>query len=205
MLEAVGVPSPERRYTDPPCLLSGGMRQRVMIAVALCCGPDLLVADEPTTALDVTIQAQILQLLQDMQDRMRMGVLFITHDLGVVARIADEVAVMYAGRIVESAPVRDFFREPRHPYSLGLLDSVPARLTGAEKREQPLKTIPGGVPDLANLPAGCHFHERCSYVQDPCRRESPPLLRISDPGEPERCTACWRHRELAAGPRTGKP
>jgi len=205
VLTAVGFPSPERRYGDPPCLLSGGMRQRVMIAVALCCRPDLLIADEPTTALDVTIQAQILQLMRDLQDRMHMGMLFITHDLGVVARIADEVAVMYAGRIVETAPVMEFFREPRHPYSLGLLRSVPARLTGGRKGEGPLATIPGGVPDLANLPVGCRFHERCAWVAERCRRESPALQRISDPGAPERFAACWRHRELAGGREAGRP
>ncbi len=197
MLEAVGFPSPEKRYADPPCLLSGGLRQRVMIAMALCCRPDLLIADEPTTALDVTIQAQILQLMQDFQKKMDMGILFITHDLGVVAQIAEEVAVMYAGRIVETAPVAGFFREPRHPYSLGLLRSVPGPLAGRSREDRPLEAIPGGVPDLTDLPDGCRFHERCGWALEHCRRESPPLILIPDPGGLDRRSACWRHDELA--------
>jgi oligopeptide/dipeptide ABC transporter ATP-binding protein len=179
------------------------MRQRVMIAMALCCRPDLLIADEPTTALDVTIQAQILQLMRDLQDRMHMGILFITHDLGVVAQIAEEVAVMYAGRIMETAPAADFFREPRHPYSRGLLRSVPGSLAGRKKADRPLETIPGGVPDLANLPDGCRFNERCGWAVDRCRAEPPPLLHISDPGRPDRSSACWRHGELAGNGEKG--
>jgi oligopeptide/dipeptide ABC transporter ATP-binding protein len=203
-LDAVGFPSPDKRYEDPPCLLSGGMSQRVMIAMALSCNPELLIADEPTTALDVTIQAQILELMSDLQQKMGMGILFITHDLGVVARIADEVAVMYAGRIVETAHVNDFFREPRHPYSLGLLRSVPRPLGDREKADRPMETLPGGVPDLTRLPQGCRFQERCAWVVDRCRREEPPLLEISEPGTLKRSSACWRHEEMPSARERGE-
>jgi len=203
-LASVGFPSPREHYGDPPCLLSGGMRQRVMIAMALCCHPDLLIADEPTTALDVTIQAQILRLMRSLQESMEMGILFVTHDLGVVAQVADDVAVMYAGRIVETAPAACFFREPRHPYSLGLLRAVPRPLAGRPRAERPLVSIPGGVPDLARPPDGCRFHPRCGWAEERCRHEPPPLLRIPAPGGgPERGSACWRHAELAGAPAGG--
>jgi len=205
MLADVGFPSPERRYGDPPCLLSGGMRQRVMIAMALCCEPDLLIADEPTTALDVTIQAQILRLMAGLQERMGMGILFITHDLGVVAEIADEVAVMYAGRVVETGPVEALFREPRHPYTIGLLRSIPGPAAAAAATgKRRLPAIPGGVPDLANLPVGCRFQERCAWVIARCRAEDPPLLPVPDPTGARRGSACWRHHELA-GSAGGNP
>ncbi len=197
MLTAVGFPSPEKRYNDPPCLLSGGMRQRVMISMALCCRPELLIADEPTTALDVTIQAQILRLMADLQKKMGMGILFITHDLGVVAQIADEVAVMYAGRVMETAPVLDLFRKPRHPYTMGLMRSIPGPMNSREKGERTLETIPGSVPDLAMLPPGCRFHERCTWAAERCRREEPPLLTFSGTHEAKRGSACWRHEELS--------
>jgi peptide/nickel transport system ATP-binding protein len=173
LFRLVGIPSPEERVESYPHQMSGGMRQRVMIAMALACGPDLLIADEPTTALDVTIQAQILELLARLQEELGMSILLITHDLGVVAESCEDVVVMYAGRIVEQAPVKQLFAHPRHPYTAGLLASVPA-FHGAE-RHQRLKEIPGIVPALTELPAGCKFQERCAYVQPKCRETEPPL------------------------------
>lgn len=163
LLELVGIPSPKERIGDYPHQLSGGMRQRVMIAMALACDPQMLIADEPTTALDVTVQAQILDLLRGLQERLKMGILFITHDLGIVAEFAERVAVMYAGRIVEESSVSELFRAPAHPYSRGLLASVPARVLAAAGGNPPrrLPTIEGIVPSLAELPTGCRFRDRC--------------------------------------------
>jgi len=176
MLEQVGIPGAAQRVHEYPHQFSGGMRQRVMIAMALSCGPDLLIADEPTTALDVTIQAQILELLRELQrgdeSRKQMGIIFITHDLGVMANICNRVVVMYGGRIVEEAPVDELFARPRHPYTLGLLRSRP-RLDAA--RDERLEPIPGQPPDLTNLPSGCAFHPRCKFAQDICKTQRPEL------------------------------
>ncbi len=185
-LAMVGIPNPARRMKEYPHQLSGGMRQRVMIAMALACGPDLLIADEPTTALDVSIQAQILNLIFDLKKRLGTGVLFITHDLGVVAQIADRVAVMYAGQIVEHATVETLFEHPRHPYTEGLLGTIPT-LEGTQER---LQAIEGTVPDIADLPSACRFHPRCPHRMDICTRE--------DPGVYERDGAtvrCWLYEE----------
>jgi oligopeptide/dipeptide ABC transporter ATP-binding protein len=166
LLDLVGIPSPSERIRDFPHQLSGGMRQRVMIAMALSCNPKLLIADEPTTALDVTVQAQILDLLSQLQERLGMSILFITHDLGIVAEFAERVAVMYAGRIVEQCTVHDLFRSPAHPYTQGLLASIPARVLAQKDGEVPrrLPTIEGVVPSLTNLPSGCRFRDRCSRL-----------------------------------------
>jgi oligopeptide/dipeptide ABC transporter ATP-binding protein len=164
MMHLVGIPAPEQRVDEYPHQLSGGMRQRVMIAIALSCNPDVLIADEPTTALDVTIQAQILELLARLQTEFHMAILLITHDLGVVAEVADRVAVMYAGQIVETATTRDLFAAPRHPYTRGLLRSIP-HLDGKQRR---LEVIPGRVPEATALPPGCRFHPRCSLAEPAC-------------------------------------
>jgi oligopeptide/dipeptide ABC transporter ATP-binding protein len=195
MLRRVGFPSPERTMRDYPGRLSGGMRQRAVIAMALCCRPGLLIADEPTTALDVTIQAQILGLMGDLKEQMGMSMLFISHDLGIVAQIADEVAIMYAGRIVEYAPAVLLYETPRHPYTAGLLRSLPAPRTDFSGRS-PLKAIPGRVPDLSRLPRGCRYQDRCEWVLDTCRREEPPLLWFDAAENLRRGSACWRHTEL---------
>jgi len=171
MLEHVGIPSPEQRVGEYPHQLSGGMRQRVMIAMALSCNPSILIADEPTTALDVTIQAQILDLLKKLQREMGMAIILITHDLGVIAETADNVAVMYAGRVVEQAPVNELFANPQHPYTIGLLESIPK----AHERKERLAVIPGTVPPPTAFPQGCAFHPRCPFIVDECRREIPPL------------------------------
>ena len=184
LLDRVGIPSPDRRARDYPHQLSGGMRQRVMIAMAVSCRPRVLIADEPTTALDVTIQAQILDLMRELQDDTGAALLMITHDLGVVAEIADDVAVMYAGRIVESGPVARIFDEPQHPYTLGLMGSMPA-IAGRQGR---LLTIPGAVPLPAAMPQGCRFASRCPFVQEACRAARPGL---SDMGAGQR-VACLR-------------
>jgi len=176
MLERVGIPAPEVRLSEYPHQLSGGMRQRVMIAIALACDPDLLIADEPTTALDVTIQAQILELIRQLQAESGMGMILITHDLGVIAEQTDEVVVMYAGRVAEQAPVKALFAHPRHPYTQGLLASIPHLETVRKSR---LPTIRGMVPTLADLPEGCRFHNRCPHADDQCRREQPALQRIA--------------------------
>jgi peptide/nickel transport system ATP-binding protein len=173
MLRKVGIPSPEERVDAFPHQLSGGMRQRVMIAMALACKPDLLIADEPTTALDVTIQAQILDLLKQLQRELGMSILLITHDLGVVAETCDEVIVMYAGRVVERAATEALFAAPRHPYTAGLLRSVPGGETGERLQE-----IPGMVPSLAELPPGCKFADRCPRVAERCRAEEPALVEL---------------------------
>jgi len=175
MLDRVRIPSPEVRIDSYPHQLSGGMRQRAMIAMALSCQPKLLIADEPTTALDVTIQAQVLRLLKEIQSEMEMAVMLITHDLGVVAEIADRVAVMYAGRIVETGPIEAIFGEMRHPYTKGLWESIPQL---KEKRRR-LNAITGQVPDPMNLPAGCKFHPRCYLMIDDCKKEEPPLYPVN--------------------------
>ncbi|HWD85452.1 MAG TPA: ABC transporter ATP-binding protein [Solirubrobacteraceae bacterium] len=175
LLELVGIPDPAARLDRYPHEFSGGMRQRVMIAMALLNEPKLLIADEPTTALDVTVQAQILTLLQDLQDRLGMAIVIITHDLGVVAEMADDIAVMYAGRIVERAPGRELFAHPQHPYTWGLLKSIP-RLDNP--RGEDLTPIPGRPPSLINRPSGCHFHPRCPYVRDEHRRVDPRMQSV---------------------------
>jgi peptide/nickel transport system ATP-binding protein/oligopeptide transport system ATP-binding protein len=184
MLRLVRIPSPQTRIDDYPHQLSGGMRQRVMIAMALACDPRVLIADEPTTALDVTIQAQILDLLRDLRDRTGTSIMLITHDLGVVAEIADRVAVMYAGRIVEEAPVKVLFGDPQHPYTLGLLASIPGLAGGGER----LAAIEGSVPSPYAVPDGCRFHPRCPFATDRCRQQPPPLADLSDGHR----VACWR-------------
>ena len=182
MLRLVGISSPESRLEEYPHQLSGGMRQRVMIAMALSCNPQVLIADEPTTALDVTIQAQILDLLRDLQQKVGMGLILITHDLGVVAEVADEVVVMYAGRVVEQGGVKEIFASPQMPYTRGLLNSIPTLSqdpTGKVKKSR-LEAIPGIVPNLLHLPRGCRFQERCSYVIEQCRQEEPSLRVIAE-------------------------
>ncbi|MDQ3459357.1 MAG: ABC transporter ATP-binding protein [Deinococcota bacterium] len=174
MLDLVGIPEPAKRVKNYPHQMSGGMRQRVMIAMALSCGPKLLIADEPTTALDVTIQAQILDLMRKLQREIGMSILFITHDLGVVAEIADRVVVMYAGRAVEEGDVNDIFAQPRMPYTMGLLNSIP-RVDKVAVHQLRLEAIPGNVPNPLYLPPGCAFHPRCKFVTDDCKQEIPPL------------------------------
>ena len=183
LLKMVGVPDAERCAASYPHQLSGGMRQRVMIAMAFACKPKLLIADEPTTALDVTIQAQILALIKQLKDEYGMSVLFITHDLGVVAEIAQRVAVMYSGRIVEEADTEALFREPLHPYTRGLLNCIPR----VDRREDSLNVITGQVPNPANFPSGCRFHPRCPDCMEQCRRESPELIDLGG-----RKVACHR-------------
>jgi peptide/nickel transport system ATP-binding protein len=180
----VRIPAPEQRFDEHPHKLSGGMRQRAMIAMALACKPQLLIADEPTTALDVTIQAQILELMNTLQQETGTAVILITHDLGVVAEVADEVAVMYAGRIVEQAPVQALFDQPQHPYTVGLLGSIP-RLDVQRER---LAAIEGQVPNPLRRPPGCQFADRCPFAIAKCRAEEPPLLEV---GAGHR-SACWR-------------
>lgn len=176
ILTKVRIPSAEKRINYYPHQLSGGMRQRAMIAIALCCEPKILIADEPTTALDVTIQAQILSLLKDIQRDMGMSIILITHDLGVVSEIADRLAVMYSGRIVEMAPIREIFDNPRHPYTKGLLESIPK----IEEEKKRLNVIPGQVPNPLDLPNGCKFNPRCFMAVEECKREEPPLIQIYD-------------------------
>ena len=185
MMQKVGIADPERRVDEYPHQMSGGMRQRVMIAMALCCDPKLLIADEPTTALDVTIQAQILELLRALQQKNNMSIMLITHDLGVVAENAHDVVVMYASRVAETAAAVALFENPLHPYTQGLLKSLP-RL-GAKKDR--LDVIPGSVPNPVNFPSGCKFHPRCPIGKDKpkCHNDEPPLLEVS----PGRCVACW--------------
>lgn len=187
MLDRVRIPSPEVRIDSYPHQLSGGMRQRAMIAMALSCRPKLLIADEPTTALDVTIQAQVLRLLKEIQREMGMAVMLITHDLGVVSEVADRVVVMYAGRVVESGPIEAIFGRMRHPYTKGLLESIP-RLEEKRKR---LNAIPGQVPNSLALPPGCKFHPRCPMAIEPCKREEPPLF----PVEENHLSRCIRWRD----------
>jgi peptide/nickel transport system ATP-binding protein len=182
MLRLVRISNPEKRIDDYPHKLSGGMRQRAMIAMALACGPKLLIADEPTTALDVTIQAQILDLMRGLRRDTDTAIILITHDLGVVAEMADDVAVMYAGQIVEHAPVAALFARPEHPYTVGLLGSIPKI---DEKRER-LPSIEGRVPDMTQPPAGCRFAARCPFVEPACRERDPPLVEVT-PGHYSRC------------------
>ncbi|WP_437650563.1 ABC transporter ATP-binding protein [Sorangium sp. So ce362] len=196
MLQAVGIPAAASRIDDYPHQLSGGMRQRVMIAMALLCDPDLLIADEPTTALDVTIQAQILDLIQERKEALGAAVLLITHDLGVVAKMADRVAVMYAGRIVEEGPVGAIFHAPRHPYTIGLSRSIP-RLDGA--RGDALVPIPGMPPSLARLPPGCPFHPRCAHAVAVCQEEAPLPRVVSGEGDRRALHVVRCHVEDVAG------
>jgi oligopeptide/dipeptide ABC transporter ATP-binding protein len=184
MIEKVGIPDPARRAGSYPHQLSGGQRQRAMIAMALACGPALLIADEPTTALDVTVQAQILDLMMQMQAELGMAVLFISHNLAVVSEVADDVAVMYAGRIVERAPADALFADPLHPYTRGLIDTVPRIGHGRQR----LPAIPGTVPDALRLPAGCRFSDRCPKADAGCRRAEPPLAERGD----GRAVACFK-------------
>ncbi|MGE5254990.1 MAG: ABC transporter ATP-binding protein, partial [Planctomycetaceae bacterium] len=189
MLRMVGIPSPERRVQEYPHQLSGGMRQRAMIAMALACSPKLMIADEPTTALDVTIQAQILELMNRLQKEKGMSVILITHNLGVIAETAQKVAVMYAGRIVEYSEVKPIFLNPMHPYTQGLLKSIP-RLDEEHARKARLEAIPGLVPSLLELPPGCKFSNRCKYVFEKCGEE--PQLIEAEPGHMVRC---WLHEK----------
>jgi oligopeptide transport system ATP-binding protein len=189
LLEMVGIPEAATRISDYPHQFSGGMRQRVMIAMALSCNPKLLLADEPTTALDVTIQAQVLEILARLSRELGTAVIIITHNLGVVARYADRVNVMYAGKIVERASAKELYRNPRHPYTLGLLKSVP-RLDQARKgRLDPIEGVP---PDLINVPPGCPFNPRCSYRIDKCTQEIPPLMQANEAHE----VACWEWEKV---------
>ena len=177
MLRLVQIPNPQKRFKDFPHQFSGGMRQRVMIAMALACDPKLLIADEPTTALDVTIQAQILELLQEMKERFGMAIMLITHAMGVVAETAQRVVVMYAGKVIEEAPVEQLFANPRHPYTQGLIRSIP-RIDTAATQKTRLEAIPGVVPSLLNPPPGCRFAARCRYAMPKCREAVPPLTDI---------------------------
>ncbi|RCW49456.1 ABC transporter ATP-binding protein [Paenibacillus prosopidis] len=197
LLRLVGIPAPETRARQYPHELSGGMCQRVVIAIALACNPELLIADEPTTALDVTVQAQILDLLQRLKQEFGMSILLITHDMGVAAEMADRIAVMYAGIIAEEGTVAEIFDNPSHPYTIGLLKSIP----GFEgERGEELYTIKGTIPSINQLPDGCRFHPRCPHVMSRCREEEPPLLAINA----DHHAACWLHEETAAaGQRVG--
>ena len=193
MLDLVGIPEPGKRVRNYPHQMSGGMRQRVMIAMALSCGPKLLIADEPTTALDVTIQAQILDLMRQLQREIGMSILFITHDLGVVAEIADRVVVMYAGRAVEEGSALDIFAKPQMPYTLGLMNSIP-RVDKAAEHQERLEAIPGNVPNPLYLPQGCAFHPRCGFAKDACKEAIPPLEDTGG-GHMVRCIR-WDELEL---------
>jgi len=189
MLRLVGIPSPEERIDAYPHQMSGGMRQRVMIAMALSCNPDVLIADEPTTALDVTIQAQILDLISRLQSEIHMATILITHSLGIVAETAEDMAVMYAGKVVESGTVKNIFSKQLHPYTRGLLNSLPRLDKGGQKR---LSTIPGMVPDLKNLPKGCAFYPRCQFRVDACTEQLPALVEV----DKEHFSRCIRAREI---------
>jgi oligopeptide transport system ATP-binding protein len=188
MLDLVKIPNAKQRVTEFPHQFSGGMRQRVMIAMSLALDPEVLIADEPTTALDVTVQAQIMDLLAELQRERQMGMILITHDLGVVADVADRIAVMYAGRIVEQADVHELYAKPAHPYTLGLLDSIPR----IDEKGQQLRTIKGLPPNLMRIPAGCPFHPRCPMAQQVCREKLPPLLQLGS----NRASACHFAEEL---------
>jgi oligopeptide transport system ATP-binding protein len=188
MLDLVKIPNARGRINDYPHQFSGGMRQRVMIAMSLALDPEVLIADEPTTALDVTVQAQIMDLLAEVQQERRMGLILITHDLGVVADVADRIAVMYAGRIVEEAAVHDLYGGPAHPYTLGLLESIPR----VDEKGQQLRTIKGLPPSLLRIPSGCPFHPRCPMAQPVCREERPPLVPLGH----GRASACHFAKEL---------
>jgi oligopeptide/dipeptide ABC transporter ATP-binding protein len=188
LLKLVGIPAPESRMNNYPHEMSGGMSQRVMIAMALACNPEVLIADEPTTALDVTVQAGILNLIDDLRVRLGMAVLLITHDLGIIAEVADEVYVMYAGKVVEQGFTPDIFKEPRHPYTVGLLNSIP----DLHENKERLNAIPGVVPSPDNFPKGCRFQDRCPIVIDKCRTDEPPLDEIGNGHK----AACWRAGEV---------
>ena len=188
MLKKVGIPEPEKRIDEYPHELSGGMRQRAMIAMSLSCNPKLLFADEPTTALDVTIQAQILELMKSLQDQYGMALVMITHDLGVIAEMAQRVVVMYAGKVVEYADVHTLFKNPRHPYTWGLMNAIPK----LDEDKEVLYNIPGVVPDPLDFPDGCRFNTRCPLATDKCRKEEPPLVEI----ESEHTAACWHIARL---------
>ena len=183
LLRKVGIPEPEKRINQYPHELSGGMRQRAMIAMALSCKPSILIADEPTTALDVTIQAQILELMKDLQKEYGMAIIFITHDLGVVAEMADRAVVMYAGRVVEYADVKEIFKNPKHPYTWGLMTSIPR----IDKDVERLISIPGVVPDPLHFPSGCRFSNRCFLAKEKCSNEEPPLVEV----EKNHFSRCW--------------
>jgi peptide/nickel transport system ATP-binding protein/oligopeptide transport system ATP-binding protein len=189
----VRIPSPEKRVDEYPHQMSGGMRQRVMIAMALSCDPELLIADEPTTALDVTIQAQILTLIRELQDELGMSVLLITHDLGVVAQTCHHVCVMYAGKVVERAATRELFKKPKHPYTVGLFRSIPKLGHKAQK----LDVIPGVVPSALEFPKGCRFHNRCPFATAECDTDEPPLREIGTPEEPHQ-VACHHAEKVTA-------
>lgn len=191
MLRLTGIPAPEQRVHEYPHQLSGGMQQRVMIAMALACEPKLLIADEPTTALDVTIQAQILDLIVELNRKLGMGVLFITHDLGVVAEICTSVKVMYLGQIVEEAQTEHLFQRPLHPYTQGLIKSIP-RLNGS--RNEKLHVIEGTVPSLANIPLGCSFAARCPFADDKCRSQQPVMEQAADGHR----VKCWHYKEISS-------
>jgi oligopeptide/dipeptide ABC transporter ATP-binding protein len=184
MLRRVRIPAPEQRIDDYPHKLSGGMRQRAMIAMALACDPRLLIADEPTTALDVTVQAQILDLMRNLRDETGAAIMLITHDLGVIAELAQEVIVMYSGKVVERADVAALFADPQHPYTVGLLGSIPK----LHADQQQLTTIEGVVPNPLDLPQGCRFNPRCPFAIEQCRVSEPPLAEI----KPGHFSACWR-------------
>mgnify|MGYP001551890038 FL=1 len=188
MMAKVGISDPERRAREYPHQLSGGMRQRVMIAMALACNPSLMIADEPTTALDVTIQAQIMDLMNDLKKDIGAAIMLITHDLGVVAEMAQRVVVMYTGQVVEQAGVEELFARPKHPYTMGLMSSIP-NLGRPVPEVRMLPTIPGVVPSLLDLPEGCNFSKRCPQTMDRCRQEAPPLFEL-DGGHLSRC---WLH------------
>lgn len=190
-LDLVKIPDPKNRIREYPHALSGGMRQRVMIAMALACHPQLLFADEPTTALDVTIQAQILELLGQLKQQLETSIVMITHDLGVIAEMATRVVVMYAGRVAEEAPVRELFKDPRHPYTRGLLGSIPAVGRRKSQKHRKLQEISGIVPDLKNLPRGCRFHPRCSEKRPICEEQDPPKIKLG----PFREVTCWLEAE----------
>lgn len=191
LLKLVGIPSPDKRVKQYPYELSGGMRQRVMIAMALACNPEILIADEPTTALDVTIQAQILRLIRDLQKRLGMSVIMITHDLGVVAETCDSVAVMYAGQVVEYSDVITLFKQPKHPYTIGLMNSLPRHDVELEK----LESIQGNVPNPKEMPSGCRFAPRCPAATDLCRREMPELMKDTEGND----IRCWIYSEKWEG------
>jgi oligopeptide transport system ATP-binding protein len=182
LLRLVGIPSPEQRVKEYPHQFSGGMRQRAMIAMALACDPDILIADEPTTALDVTIQAQIIQLMQELQKKSNSAIVMITHDLGVVADIADDVLVMYAGRPVEYGNIEDVFYNPSHPYTWGLMGSIPKSISDSSEREEKVELLPieGMPPSLIDLPSGCAFHPRCPYAKEICKEEDPAMKELAD-------------------------
>ncbi|MGQ9647413.1 MAG: ABC transporter ATP-binding protein [Thermodesulfobacteriota bacterium] len=187
LLESVGIPDPERVAAGYPHEISGGMQQRVMIAMALAGDPKLVIADEPTTALDVTIEVQILDLIRELQHRLGMSLIYISHDLGIIAEMTDRVAVMYAGRVMEYTETSTLFAEAKHPYTLGLMASVPDALSGNMRRKEMLKTIPGTVPHMGELPSGCKFSNRCDYVFERCHGQEPGLSGIGEEGHLVRC------------------